>query len=337
MQVVFVTNNYCKDFRLHKGLSALGKIADKVFFVGPDSNNNNKLISSFTWRIGLPYDEHKINKKLLDLCFEQKPDVVFIIKGNYLYPSTLKEINGMGIKTVSYSLDDLFLKKNRSLFFKYGIRYYDLVVTTKKYNLNSNEFPKWGAKNILFQYQAFDSDIHKPCKKNSKCKYAHDVVFVGSYEKNRHDYLEFLADNRITVHIYSPGWKNKIRNKEFLIIHDYHLYFEDFACALGCSKIALNFLRKINRDLHTSRSLEIPACGGFMLAERTSEHQSLFIEGEEVELFSNKEELLKKIKYYLVNDKRRNEIANAGYTRCYNDGYDYVNRLNEILTTLQTK
>ena len=279
MLVIFVTNNFETDRRLHKTLNAVEKVADKVIFIGPLSTQRINILSSLSWRIGLPYDKDRINEMLINACRTNKPDFVFVIKGNYLFPNTLKKIKRLGIKSISYSLDDLYLSRNRSLFFRYGMKYYDLVVTTKSHNLNSNEFPKWGAKKILFQYQAFDPDIHRQCDKSKGCKFAHDVVFVGSYEKDRHEQLEYLADNKISVHIYSPGWKNKIRNKKFLFVHDHHLYFEDFSCALGCSKISLNFLRKINRDLHTSRSLEIPACGGFMLAERTNEHLNLFERG----------------------------------------------------------
>ncbi len=337
MRAIFITNNFYADKRLYKGIGPLKKIVDEVIFIAPEKATPNRFLERVTWRLGLPVDQHKINKKLIQACAEKKVDLVFVMKGNYLYPKTLKIIKRRGIKLISYSLDDLFLRRNHSLFFKYGIKYYDIVVTTKSLNLKPDEFKKWGAKNILFQYQAFDEEIHKPCKNCNNCKFAHDTVFVGSYEKERHEYIEFLADNKIKIHIYSPGWKDKVMNKEFLIVHDNHLYLDDFACALGCSKIALNFLRKINRDLHTSRSFEIPACGGFMLAERTSEHQQLFIEGKEAEYFSSKEELLQKVNKYLLNKSKRNEIAAAGYAKCVLSGYTYVDRFNEILKYLFNK
>ena len=64
------------------------------------------------------------------------------------------------------------------------------------------------------------------------------------------------------------------------------------------------FLRKKNRDLHTTRSLEIPSVGTFMIAERTVEHSTLFKEDVEA-VFNNNIELLNKVNYYLNNDDKK--------------------------------
>jgi spore maturation protein CgeB len=162
----------------------------------------------------------------------------------------------------------------------------------------------------------------------------HAVVFIGAKEQDRLEHLLYLAEHGIQVHIY--GWVVKEPNPlhDNIIIHDRFLYEDEFCAALGCSKIALNFLRKMNRDLQTSRSIEIPAVRGFMLAERTDEHMQLFKEGKEAEFFSSKEELLEKVNYYLQHDQERLAIAKAGYERCFKDSYTFENRMQGILNNL---
>ncbi|MEM6515880.1 MAG: glycosyltransferase [Bacteroidota bacterium] len=236
----------------------------------------------------------------------------------------------MGIKTISWSNDDMFAKHNRSLWYTLGVKHYDLVGTQKSYNAHPEELPSFGA-NVFFQDKAFDPRINYPVENCNDFNCVHDVVFVGSKEKDRYDHIRFLAENGIKVNIYGWGKPDAASYHENILFHDRHLFGEEFSAALGCSRIALNFLRKINRDLQTSRSVEIPASKGFMLAERTDEHLKLFEEGVEACYFSSKEELLEKVEYYLNNKTERDAIAKAGFRRCYESNYTFENRMQELI------
>ena len=119
--------------------------------------------------------------------------------------------------------------------------------------------------------------------------------------------------------------------KNNLDVKNEFLFGEDYSKAICATKINLNFLRKINRDEVTSRSVEIPACGGFMLAERTERHKHFYQEGIEAEFFESKEELLSKVKTYLSNSVKREKIAKAGRKRCVESGYSMRAQLALIL------
>ena len=99
----------------------------------------------------------------------------------------------------------------------------------------------------------------------------------------------------------------------------------------GASRINLAFLRKANRDQHTTRTFEIPACGGFELSERTDEVLSFFEEGKEIECFDSVEELKDKAAYYLEHETQRQRIAAAGLARVQRSPYSYTDHIQTIL------
>ena len=226
---------------------------------------------------------------------------------------------------------NIFIGKHTSIINKNGLNLYDHIFTTKSYNLT--ELNSLGAKKVHFLYQAYSNIYHIPCKQCENSKYKFDVLFIGTAEKERIDSLNYLAQNGIKINIYGGGWNkvNKTTLHHNLVINEYDLIGSDYADAISCSKISLCFLRKINRDLHTSRSIEIPACKGFMIAERTNEHLDLFEENKEAVYFSNDCELLEKVKYYLENEKERLSISNNGYNKCVKKDYSYDNMVKKIL------
>ena len=91
--------------------------------------------------------------------------------------------------------------------------------------------------------------------------------------------------------------------------------------AIQCSRVNLGLLSKENRDLHTTRSMEIPAIGGLLCAERTSEHLGMYDEGREALFWSDAQECAEMCRIALDDPDMRRAIASAGHRRLLKNGH----------------
>jgi spore maturation protein CgeB len=294
-------------------------------------NTSSSFFAKLMFKLKIPLDKGKINKLLSSYDYSYI-DIVFIINGVQIRPSILRKIKKKNshIKLVSWSQDDMYAWHNRSIYYTFGLKYYDLIVTQKSYNVE--ELKTIGAKNVLFQNKAYSKYSHIPYECHDYNEV--DVLFVGFFEKERFESMLYLADNGVVINIYGSKWEEYTDFHDNLIVHNVKLAGKEYSKAISCAKLTLCFLRKVNRDLQTSRSIEIPACRGFMVAERTSEHASMLEEDKEAVYFNSNEELLAKVQYYLVNDKRRGLIAKQGYKKITNGGFSYNDRVSQILSKL---
>ena len=148
--------------------------------------------------------------------------------------------------------------------------------------------------------------------------------------------MKYLAQSGIKIDVFGNTWeKANVSNiSSNLTIHYQELVGGDYNHSLANAKIVLGFLRKINLDTQTSRTFEIPACGGFMIMEYTENQDRLFAEDKEMVYFRTKEELLDKVLYYIKHQDEARSIVNKARLRCETDGYEYDYRINTILEEL---
>lgn len=282
-------------------------------------------------KVRLP-DNAGANAKIVNYVNSRHYDVVWIDKGITIMPETLKYIKKVcpDTKIVSYSPDNMALRHNQSQQFLECIPLYDVHFTTKSYILE--DMKRLGAKQINFSNQLFESTFHKPMtlSEEEKKELGCDVGFIGAWEQERANSILYLARHGIKVKVFGDKRWEKYKGEKNLTVCP-PLFSERYSKALQAFKISLCFLRKMNFDQQTSRTMEIPGCGGFMLAERTDEHLGLFAEGKEAEYFSSDEELLRKCKYYLSHDEERKNIAEAGHRRCIASGYSNIDGIKKML------
>lgn len=290
----------------------------------------NELFYKLERKLFGPSDLAGANKQILQLLKNGVHHILWIDKGLTIRPETLRTVKEITPKTIiaGYSPDDMMNPENQSKQFIEGLQYYDIFFTTKSYGVE--EIKRLGCKQVEFIDNAYDPHTHKPMKitKENRVKFGGSVGFIGAYERERAESIFYLAKQGFAVRVWGSGWNKK--NWLFhpnLRIENIPLWGEDYSRAICSFDINLNFLRRVNRDLQTTRSIEIPACGGFMLAERTDEHLRLFDEGKEAEFFSSDEELLYKVRHYLVYEEKRKQIARAGRERCLKDGYNNQKRI----------
>lgn len=323
-------------------LIAFKKIGFKVVALDTKKKLNPnlfiKIILVITERYLKIRDIYCINKKLLNLISNKHFNILWFDKCTQITPKTLikiKKINN-NIILVFFSPDDMFNPNNQTPEYLNSIPLYDYHVTTKSFNISELYDKK--AKNVIMMDNGYCKEYHHKIdlSETDKKQFGGEVGFIGYWELERENYLTFLAENNIKVRIWGP-WSKKREYHKNLIVEYKLLLGLDYAQAISSFDINLCFLRKENRDKQTTRSIEIPACEGFMLAERSDEHLSLFQEDVEAVFFNSKSELLDKVIFYLKNNNLRSMIANAGYIRCVKGGYSYEDRLNKLMNSILKK
>ena len=261
-------------------------------------------------------------------------DVLWLDKVLVLEPDTLAQVRRIQprILIIGYSPDNMVERHNQSLQFLRSLPLYDLYFTTKFNKVD--ELRALGCPRVVFTDTSFNPALHRPIPltPDEKRTLGGPVGFVGTAEKERAISVAFLADQGVPVRVWGnewPRWKDRLHAR-FEVCGPSQMG-DMYVRLLNAFDINLGFLRKANFDQQTCRSMEIPACGKFMLAERTEEHRRLFEEGKEAEFFASDHELLEKARYYTAHVTERERIAAAGLARVWKDGYCYQDRLAKML------
>jgi hypothetical protein len=329
-------NQYGRGYQRYQTLKEMGHdvVAYSHTYVSePNKIRPPTLLYKIFWKLRIPLDDMGVNFALRREIKRNRYDVIWIEKGNMIWPWTLKHLKRAfpNSALISCSEDDMFVRHGHSLWYRWGICNYDIIFTTKTYNLS--ELLLFGARRTSLFLDSYDEKKHKRMLLTDlqRKRFSADVSAIGAFENERAMSMLYLAQNGIKITIWGNGWAGWVGRHPNLDVRNEFLFGEDYSRAISATRININFLRKINRDEVTSRSVEIPACGGFMLAERTGRHLSFFEEGIEAEFFSSNQELLEKVRIFLRKDLEREKIAMAGYQRCIKSGYSMRAQLSTML------
>ncbi len=328
-------NGYSNSYRRFKSLGLMGHTTKGI---DTDRYIYGNLFQKFHHHLNIGPGISRLNREILHEISSKAPDILWIDNRPFVTARTLTRIrkNWPAIKIINLITDDPTGQYRHAWRLCLSTcSLYDCHFVQR--SVNVDELKKAGARRVELCYRSYDPSFHRPLKLTDKDykKYHTAVGFIGTYEGNREEYVAYLIKNNVPVKVIGDGWPT---GKYWKIIQPHYagpsVYKEEYVKAINGMDIALHFLRHANRDEQDSRTFEIPACGVFMIAEKSELHLTLFEDGKEAVYFDSKEAMLEKVKYYLARPVERAAIAANALLRCKESGYYHEERLKKVLSDI---
>lgn len=226
-------------------------------------------------------------------------------------------------KSVNYPTDDPWNPGHHSPRYLRTIPCYDVIYTPRQ--SNADDFRRAAAKRVEYLPFAYDSRFARPLPVPAGFDVP-DVLFVGGADADRFSLLRPVVSSGLKLAIYGDYWG---KNPAFQPFWRGLKGPDDICVATRATKINLCLVRRQNRDGHVMRSYEIPAIGGCILAEDTTEHRELY--GDTAEYFANSSDIIVKAKYLRENEPLRKRLAVQANQRILNGKNTYSDRLQQII------
>jgi spore maturation protein CgeB len=297
--------------------------------LGPVGSGLSGLWRRVRHKLGWPADIYDERRRLLETVKVLKSEVVLIDGSKVLTRGLLRRVRAVCDPILAYYIpDDVIARHNRSQQLIGTFPEWDIFFTTKSFNVL--ELSDRGVKLPVLVGNAFDPWLHRPMTKEEVgTEYElFDLVFIGTCEKERLGSINRLAEAGFSLAVYGNGWRAGTLHPAVSLRPA--VYAEEYTRAQHVGKVSLCFLRKINRDQITTRSIEIPAMARPMLAERTEEHDAHLVEGAEYLGFSDDHHLVGQAHRLIADETLRRRVAERGRQRCLESGYSTVERAYEM-------
>lgn len=241
-------------------------------------------------------------------------DVIWVDKGRWLHASVLDELKRLTRAFAVHYTPDPAFTVHSSRHFNACLPLYDLCVTTKRYELET--YRRKGVNQVLFTWKGIDDRFQRIAACGRFEARPLDAVFVGHAEPHYVATLESVRSVTKSLRVHGPGWERLARRQPtWRGIVAEPVWAHAFPTALARGRIGVGLLSKLCRDAFTARSVEVPAAGMMLLAERTADHEELFQEDYEAVFFGSTDELRDKLRFYLSEEHVRRRIAEAGRAR----------------------
>lgn len=247
------------------------------------------------------YGEAGMQEDFLHWVKQTQPDVtlVLLFKEEF-YPETLAEVRRHTLLG-SWGSDDHW--RFRTGYMQERAPHFNFCVTTWPESIA--EYSQVGQDNVIVSQWGANTHSYYPTAEPP----LYDVSFVGMRYGERMLAARTLKAAGIPLEVFGRGWSNGyLTNEEMIEVY-------------RRSQISLIFNNNIGRQYGLeyqnikARNFEIPACGTLCVTGPARHVEDFYEPGEEIVVYSDYSDLVRKLRYYLEHDEERKQIAQAGYER----------------------
>ncbi len=278
----------------------------------------------------------EFNDEILRQAAHVPMEFFLAFKGAFVMAATLRKLRDAGTRTYLFYPDVSF--RAHGPWLPEALPEYDWIFSAKRFGLTDLR-AQLGVTSASLLLHGYDPDLHRPVSLShfDRERYGCDVSFIGTWSPKKEAVLAALARARpsLRMRIWGEQWNRSEAVELADLIAGHEVIGEEYVRAIAASTINLGILSErrtgaSDDDQITSRTFHIPACGGFMLHERTEELGLLLTENEEVACYGDANELVRKIDLFLESGIHRQAITDSG-GRTVRAHHSWDARIRDIL------
>lgn len=270
-----------------------------------------------------------VNNDLIRKCKVEKPELVIILKGEIILPSSIRLLKTLGVKCVAYWwFDDPFdytsIHRNLPDAFREADAFFcfDQEYIPKVKGL--------GVHNTFLLPNAANVQMLEGRPNNDQKKF--DLCFVGSCNDERARQLMELSEYSTLVG--GPYWGDSLKKVKNFHVVDKVISPTEFGTCYRSAQIGINFHSSNCNSALNSRTFDISATGVFQLVPKLTAAKECFKLEEELVLYESMPDLIKKIDYFLHEKVLREQIGYRAHLRTVRE-HTYEHRMVSMLERLE--
>jgi spore maturation protein CgeB len=266
----------------------------------------------------------------LSLAFgDRLPDVVLTLGQAPVNGDAISVLQQAGIICANFSTDDPFNKVVGAGWHLEDLKRYNHIFTPRRANFD--QLTKLGSARVHYLPFGYDPHLFQPVREEKQTLElkAPQVLFVGGADADRAAFFAEFIDNGPPPTLVGGYWDRYDHTRHLTLGMQEAAAIQALTASAG---VNICLVRRANRDGHVMRSFEIPAVGGFLMAEDTIEHREIFgHEGERVMYFASAHEAAVKSARMLKQPAERKRMSAALQQYVTASGHTYADRLRWLL------